>query len=126
MPRASRHRACEQPAARAFLKKRRGRRTFEQFVEGILKGDRTVLAQAITLIESTLAQDRELAERVLEAVLPASGHSIRVGITGVPGVGKSTLIEALGMYLTARLGEKLAVLAIDPSSSLIGRQHSGR
>ena len=106
--------------ARAFQKRRRARRPAREYIDGILAGDRTVLAQAITLLESTLLRDRHLAEQILEAVLPASGKSVRVGITGVPGVGKSTFIEALGTYLTETLGEKLAVLAIDPSSTLTG------
>jgi LAO/AO transport system kinase len=106
--------------ARAFQKRRRARRPAKEYVDGILAGNRTVLAQAITLLESTLPRDRQLAEQILEAVLPASGKSVRVGITGVPGVGKSTFIEALGTYLTGALGEKLAVLAIDPSSTLSG------
>jgi LAO/AO transport system kinase len=107
-------------AARAFVKRRRARRPAREYVDGILAGDRTILAQSITLLESTLPRDRRLAEEILEAVLPSSGKSVRVGITGVPGVGKSTFIEALGTYLTETLGEKLAVLAIDPSSTLTG------
>ena len=90
------------------------------YIEGILRGDRSVLAQAITLIESSRAADRELAEQIIERCLPASGNSIRVGITGVPGAGKSSLIEALGKYLIAERGETVAVLAIDPSSQLSG------
>jgi LAO/AO transport system kinase len=89
-------------------------------VDGVLAGDRAILAQAITLLESTLPSDRELAERIIDAVLPASGKSVRVGITGVPGVGKSTFIEALGTHLTDGSGEKVAVLAIDPSSAVSG------
>ena len=92
----------------------------EQFVQGILDGRRSVLAQAITLIESTRAADRELAECIVEACLPYSGNSIRVGITGVPGAGKSSLIEVLGTRLTAEHRQKVAVLAIDPSSQVSG------
>jgi LAO/AO transport system kinase len=92
----------------------------QQFIDGILKGDRTILAQAITLIESSRAADRELAERIVEDCLPHSGNSIRVGVTGVPGAGKSSLIEVLGTWLIAEHRQKVAVLAIDPSSQLSG------
>lgn len=91
-----------------------------EYLDGILRCDRTVLARALTLIESTRDADRELAEQIVENCLPHSGNSIRVGVTGVPGAGKSTLIEALGRYLIAGRNEKLAVLAIDPSSQLSG------
>ena len=94
--------------------------TREQYVQGILRGDRTVLARAITLIESARSADRLLAEAILEDCLPCCGNSIRVGITGIPGAGKSTLIESLGIYLAESLGEKVAVLAIDPSSQISG------
>ena len=93
-----------------------GRRLgIQQYEEGILAGNRTVLGQAITLIESTRHDDRVMAESLIEKLLPKTGKSIRIGITGVPGVGKSTFIEALGEYLTS-IKKKLAVLAIDPSS----------
>ncbi len=85
-----------------------------------MHGDRLVLARAVTLIESAREADRELAEHIVEDCLPHSGHSIRVGITGVPGAGKSSLIEALGRYLIADQKQKVAVLAIDPSSQLSG------
>lgn len=87
----------------------------DQYVKGILEGNRVILSQAITLIESVNPKHHELAQQVIEKALPYSGKSLRVGITGVPGVGKSTFIEALGKQLTAK-GHKLAVLAIDPSS----------
>jgi len=90
----------------------------EAYVEGVLRGDRAILSQAITLIESARADDTELAQSVLDECLPYSGNSIRVGITGVPGAGKSSLIEALGMYLTRERGETVAVLAVDPSSQV--------
>jgi LAO/AO transport system kinase len=98
------------------------RRSFSrrQYVDGILAGDRTILAQAITLIESSRATDRELAERIVEDCLPHSGNSIRVGITGVPGAGKSSVIEVLGTFLIVEQLQKVAVLAIDPSSQLSG------
>ncbi|MCC3152908.1 methylmalonyl Co-A mutase-associated GTPase MeaB [Hymenobacter sp. BT770] len=87
-----------------------------EYAEGILAGNRTVLGRAITLAESTLPTDQALTQDVLQAVLPHTGRCLRVGITGVPGVGKSTFIEALGRYLVETLGKKLAVLAVDPSS----------
>jgi LAO/AO transport system kinase len=102
------------------LSKRRRSLSRQQIVDGILRGDRTILAQAITLIESSRAEDREVAEQILEDCLPHSGNSIRVGITGVPGAGKSSVIERLGAYLTDERGQKVAVLAIDPSSQLSG------
>ncbi|MBN8823598.1 MULTISPECIES: methylmalonyl Co-A mutase-associated GTPase MeaB [unclassified Spirosoma] len=90
-----------------------------QYIEGILAGDRLLLSRAITLVESRRPDDQALAQQVLEAVLPATGQSIRVGITGVPGVGKSTFIEGFGQYLT-NLGHRLAVLTIDPTSQRSG------
>ena len=87
----------------------------EYYVNGILRGDRILLSQAITLVESSLPQHHQVAQSIIALCLPHSKNSIRIGITGVPGVGKSTFIEALGMHLTAR-GHRLAVLAIDPSS----------
>jgi LAO/AO transport system kinase len=92
----------------------------EQYRDGILRGDRTVLARAVTLIESTREADREVAEQVVEDCLPHCADSIRVGITGVPGAGKSSLIEALGGFLITEKKEKVAVLAIDPSSQISG------
>jgi LAO/AO transport system kinase len=91
------------------------RKGLEYYVDGILKGDRIILAQAITLIESTLASDQYLASKVIEAIIPASGNSMRIGISGSPGVGKSTFIETFGKTIT-ETGKKLAVLTIDPSS----------
>jgi hypothetical protein len=88
-------------------------------VEGVIAGRRRALAKAITLVESTRADHQQRAQGVLGALLPETGKSIRIGISGVPGVGKSTFIEALGMYLIER-GHKLAVLAVDPSSSVTG------
>lgn len=87
----------------------------DEYVEGILKGDRVVLSQAVTLVESARPDHQEKAQRIIEKCLPYTGNSIRVGITGVPGAGKSTSIEAFGMNLIES-GKKLAVLAIDPSS----------
>ena len=91
----------------------------EQYVEGILAGEQAVLSRFITLLESQLADDRRLGQRVLTALLPHSGRSIRVGITGVPGAGKSTLIESLGLMLIGQ-GHRVAVLAIDPTSRISG------
>ena len=107
--------AINQEAARAFRLRKKKAMGAGDYVAGILKGDRVVLGKAITLVESALPAHRELAQQILEGCIPHSGNSIRIGITGVPGVGKSSFIEALGKYLTAR-GHKLAVLAVDPSS----------
>ena len=92
----------------------------EEYRDGILGGDRTVLARAVTLIESAREADRDVAEQIVEDCLPHCADSIRVGITGVPGAGKSSLIEALGGFLIAEKKEKVAVLAIDPSSRISG------
>ena len=97
---------------------RRRRLSRREYVEGLLAGNRVILAQAITLIESSRPDDSELAQDILEACLPHSGNSVRAGVTGVPGVGKSSVIEALGCHLTRDRGEKVAVLAIDPSSQV--------
>jgi LAO/AO transport system kinase len=99
---------------------RRRRLTKREYIDGLLAGNRAVLGQCITLIESARSEDAELAQDVLEAALPHTGSSVRVGITGIPGVGKSSLIESLGMHLTANLNQKLAVLAVDPSSQVSG------
>ncbi|NMH29303.1 methylmalonyl Co-A mutase-associated GTPase MeaB [Flavobacterium silvaticum] len=88
-----------------------------EFTEGIFSGNITYLSRAITVIESTNPAHSDLASQIITACLPKSGNSIRIGITGVPGVGKSTFIEAFGKHLTA-LGKKVAVLAVDPSSSI--------
>ncbi|MGV3505166.1 MAG: methylmalonyl Co-A mutase-associated GTPase MeaB [Adhaeribacter sp.] len=92
----------------------------DQYVDRILAGDRVVLSRAITLVESTLPADQELAQQVLARLLPATGKSLRIGITGPPGVGKSTFIEAFGAWLVARQACRLAVLAVDPSSQQSG------
>lgn len=89
--------------------------TKDEYVKGILAGDIVIMSMAITLIESSLPAHYALAQEVIDACLPHSGKSIRIGITGVPGVGKSTFIESFGKRLTAN-GHKVAVLAIDPSS----------
>ena len=88
-------------------------------LDNLLSGNRRALAKAITLVESRLDTHREQAQDILEQVLPHSGNSIRIGITGVPGVGKSTFIEAFGLYLIEQ-GKRVAVLAVDPSSPIAG------
>ncbi|MBE0673077.1 MAG: methylmalonyl Co-A mutase-associated GTPase MeaB [Bacteroidales bacterium] len=87
----------------------------EEYVEGIVSGNRTILSQAITLLESSLPEHYEIAQAVIEKCLTYSVDSVRIGITGVPGAGKSTFIETFGKLVTSQ-GHKLAVLAIDPSS----------
>jgi LAO/AO transport system kinase len=87
------------------------------FVEGVLKNDRTILARTITLIESNSQKHNEKAQAVLQQLLPNTGNSIRVGVTGIPGAGKSSIIETLGLYLLKQ-GHKVAVLTIDPSSTV--------
>jgi len=87
--------------------------------ESILSGNRRALAKAITLIESSRPEDREASQVLLNQLLPQTGNSLRVGITGVPGVGKSTFIEAFGQHLISE-GHKVAVLAVDPSSPMAG------
>jgi len=87
-----------------------------EYIEGIKNGSRTILSQVITLIESSKQERRALGQQILEDVMPLTGNSVRIGITGVPGVGKSTFIEAIGNRFLEE-GEKLAVLAIDPTST---------
>ncbi len=88
-------------------------------LDKLVSGNRRALAKAITLVESKLDAHREQAQDILEQVLPHSGESMRIGITGVPGVGKSTFIEAFGLYLIEQ-GKRVAVLAVDPSSPIAG------
>ena len=108
------------PSSSGALRAGGGRLPLNQYVQGVLAGDRVVLARAITLIESRLAADSERAAQLLDAILPHTGRSRRVGITGVPGVGKSTFIDALGMHVIRDCGERLAVLTVDPSSPISG------
>lgn len=89
----------------------------EQYIEGIINNDRTVLARAITLIESNILDHIEQSREILKALLPRTGNSIRIGITGMPGAGKSTFIEEFGCRLTAQ-DHRVAVMAVDPSSSI--------
>ena len=102
-----------------YLKKGRFARrklTATDYVEGILKGNVTILGQAVTLVESTVPEHQAIAQEVIEKCLPYSGNSVRVGISGVPGAGKSTSIDEFGIHVLKEKGGKLAVLAIDPSS----------
>jgi len=91
----------------------------QQLVDGVLAGQRRALAKTITLIESTRIDHQQRAQKVLAELLPHTGRAIRIGISGVPGAGKSTFIEALGIWLIDN-GHRLAVLAVDPSSSVSG------
>lgn len=95
----------------------RNRLTSKAYAEGVLNGNLMILSRAITLIESNLETDRVLAGEVINQIMPHTGKSFRIGITGVPGVGKSTFIDSFGSYLIAQ-GHRVAVLAVDPSSSL--------
>lgn len=109
---------AQPPSVNPYLHKRPKRKplpTASELVEGILKGDVTVLSRAVTLVESLSADHQAIAQEVIEKCLPLSGRSRRIGITGVPGAGKSTSIDVFGLHVL-RDGGKLAVLAIDPSS----------
>ena len=107
------------PIVSPYIKKRKKRPqlTVNDYVEGILKGNTTVLGQAVTLVESLATDHQAIAQEVIEKCLPHTGNSRRIGITGVPGAGKSTSIDVFGTYVLNRCEtDKLAVLAIDPSS----------
>jgi LAO/AO transport system kinase len=101
---------------RESASRKKKRYSVDGYVEGILSGNRTILSQAITLTESSLPQHYEEAQLIIEKCLPHGSKSLRIGITGVPGAGKSTFIETFGLHLIAE-GRKIAVLAIDPSSA---------
>jgi LAO/AO transport system kinase len=101
----------------AILRFRKKQPTSDELIKGILEGNMTALSRAITLVESTNIEHLAKANTIINACLPHSKKSVRIGITGVPGVGKSTFIEAFGTYLTS-LGKKVAVLAVDPSSTI--------
>ncbi len=108
--------SVSEDSVKRFLKNKKKRSlSVQQYVDGILNGDITILSQAVTLVESSKPEHQEVAQEIIVKCLPFSGNSVRIGITGVPGVGKSTFIEAMGKHITAQ-GKKLAVLAIDPSS----------
>lgn len=95
--------------------KPKSRLSANSYIEGVLKGGRVLLSRAITMIESNLESDKVIAKEIVQAILPKSGNSFRIGITGVPGVGKSTFIEVFGLHLIKQ-GHKVAILSIDPSS----------
>lgn len=95
----------------------RPRLSLENYTNGILQGDRIILGQAITLIESNLKEDRQMSLNLIDNLLEKTGNSVRIGITGVPGVGKSTFIESFGKYIIGQK-KKVAVLTVDPSSTL--------
>lgn len=97
----------------------RARPSLAELAGGVRGGDRAVLSRAITLAESSLAEDQALAQELLVELMPQTGKAVRLGLTGVPGAGKSTMIEALGMHLI-EAGQRVAVLAVDPSSSRTG------
>ena len=103
----------------SYLGKKKKKLTEKDYLEGIFSGDRVTLGRALSLIESKRRDDNELSKLIVNKCLPKSGNSIRIGITGVPGAGKSTFIEALGLYLL-KLGKKIAVMAVDPSSNKTG------
>jgi LAO/AO transport system kinase len=105
--------------AKSGVGPRRAKLSVDDYAKGVLAGDRTILGRAITLIESNAPAHQQHAQELLARLLPYTGKSKRIGITGIPGAGKSTFIEAFGCHLTAA-GHKIAVLAIDPSSSLTG------
>lgn len=105
------------PVAPQIVKRKK--LTVDDYVEGVLNGNRMILSRAITLIESNAAAHFDMAQQVIQKLLPYTGKSTRVGITGVPGAGKSTFIEALGTKLCQK-GHKVAVLAVDPSSTVTG------
>lgn len=109
----------QQSIVNPYLQRNRFKRrqlSVDEMVEGILKGDVTILSQAVTLVESANPDHYQKAQEVIDRLLPYSGNSIRVGISGVPGAGKSTSIDEFGMHILKEKGGKLAVLAIDPSS----------
>ncbi|MDR2474980.1 MAG: methylmalonyl Co-A mutase-associated GTPase MeaB [Bacteroidales bacterium] len=104
------------PVVNPYLQPRRKKEySVSEYVEHILKGDNAILSQAVTMVESANAQHQQIAQELIENCMPYSGKSLRVGITGVPGAGKSTSIDTLGMHVVEK-GHRLAVLAVDPSS----------
>ena len=105
----------KEPLSKAVV--RRKKLTVDDYVEGVMTGDRTILGRAITLVESNAKGHIDLAQEMLKKLLPHTGNSVRIGVTGVPGAGKSTFIEAFGNALCEQ-GKRIAVLAVDPSSSI--------
>lgn len=106
------------PYLKDFKKFRKKVYTVDEYVDGILKGNISILSQAVTLVESSKVEHQTIANEIIEKCLPYSGKSVRIGLTGVPGAGKSTSIDSFGMYLLKESDIKLAVLAIDPSSEV--------
>ena len=106
------------PYLKLRKKPKRRQLSVGDFVEGIIKGDVTVLSQAVTLVESVKPEHQTMAQEVIEKCLPYAGKSIRVGISGVPGAGKSTSIDVFGLHVLEERGGKLAVLAIYPRASV--------
>lgn len=106
------------PSINPYFKRTQRRKLYTagEYVDGIIKGDVSMLSQAVTLVESNLYEHRTLAQEVIEKCLPHTCQSVRIGITGVPGAGKSTSIDVFGLHVLRKPGNKLAVLAIDPSS----------
>ncbi|WP_342543528.1 methylmalonyl Co-A mutase-associated GTPase MeaB [Paenisporosarcina sp. FSL H8-0542] len=115
----STHDGMGQTSRKQFRRSHKKEISVDDFSREIRQGSRLHLAKAITLLESTVMDDKRTGQQLLQELLPHTGNSIRIGITGVPGAGKSTFIEAFGKYL-CDIGFKVAVLAIDPSSSLTG------
>ncbi|MFH0865336.1 MAG: methylmalonyl Co-A mutase-associated GTPase MeaB [Bacteroidota bacterium] len=109
--------SVDDEAVKKFVLKKRNTLCVSDYVNGILEGNRTILGRAITLVESSLQKHYIPSQKIIEQCIPHSGNSIRIGITGIPGVGKSTFIESFGKFLTSK-GRKLAVLAVDPSSKI--------
>lgn len=107
--------AVNDDAVKRFLRRKKRLLSSNEYVKGILAGDISLLSQAVTLVESSNTEHQKIAQEIIVKCLPYAGKSFRLGITGVPGAGKSTFIEAMGKYITTKSG-KLAVLAIDPSS----------
>jgi len=103
-------------ALKRLNRSRKKKYSVEEYISGILSGNRTILSQAITLLESSHTKHFDISQEIIEKCLPYSARSVRIGITGVPGAGKSTFIETFGKLITGK-GRKLAVLAVDPSSS---------
>lgn len=104
------------PYLAQFRRRRAPELSVDDYVNGIRRGDVTILSRAVTLVESLLPEHQKVAQEVVERCLPYSGNSVRIGITGVPGAGKSTSIDTFGMHVLREKGGKLAVLAVDPSS----------
>ncbi len=107
--------SLNEKSVKRFLRKERKLFSVQEYIDGIRAGDITILSKAVTLVESSRPEHQDIAQKIIAGCLPYSGKSVRIGITGVPGAGKSTFIEAMGKHITSK-GGKLAVLAIDPSS----------